>query len=60
MKQKTNRDLSAFTLVEVVVLILVIGVLALIFLPNMAGRSRSGQIGQRCQRRNRMDANRAV
>jgi type II secretory pathway pseudopilin PulG len=33
MKQKSNRDWSAFTLVEVVVLILIVAVLALLFLP---------------------------
>jgi len=38
MKQKSNRDMSAFTLVEVIVLILVIGLLALVFLPHMVPR----------------------
>jgi competence protein ComGC len=36
MKQKSNRDLSAFTLVEVIIMILVIAVLALLFLPAVA------------------------
>jgi hypothetical protein len=40
MKQKTHRDLSAFTLVEVIVLIVIIALLALVFLPNMANRQR--------------------
>jgi type II secretory pathway pseudopilin PulG len=39
MKQKTHRDLSAFTLVEVIVLIVIIGLLAVVFLPTMANRS---------------------
>jgi type II secretory pathway pseudopilin PulG len=48
MKQKSNRRLSAFTLVEVVILILVIAVLALVYLPNMASRPRHGSLRINC------------
>jgi prepilin-type processing-associated H-X9-DG protein len=48
MKQKTHRDLSAFTLVEVIVLIVIIGLLALVFLPKLANRNYQGPIPWDC------------
>lgn len=42
MKQKINRDLSAFTLVEVIIMILVIAVLAILYLATAASRRSHG------------------
>ena len=44
MKPKPNRHSSAFTLVEVVILILVIAALAAIFLPNLGSRPKALRI----------------
>jgi competence protein ComGC len=41
MKQIPNRNLSAFTLVEVIILIVIIALLALIYLPNAARNQRT-------------------
>jgi type II secretory pathway pseudopilin PulG len=43
MKQKPNRALSAFTLVEVIVMIVIIAVLTFIFLPTLARPKRAKQ-----------------
>ena len=40
MKQNTNRNSSAFTLVEVIVMIVIIALLALFYLPTVTTRSR--------------------
>jgi competence protein ComGC len=40
MKQKSNRNLSAFTLVEVSIMVLIIALLALVYLPTVVTRPR--------------------
>jgi prepilin-type processing-associated H-X9-DG protein len=48
MKQKSNRDLSAFTLLEVIVIIVIIALLALVFLPTRHRRSSNFAVRISC------------